>query len=165
MSADIEVGRVKITHRRDRCGYARYEFIPVLNLYPATALGNGPQEGETMAVRARRTTAVAARSHSPTLKTRIYRAATHPAAKATYVAIGAAGLAALAIAVFGPRRFQREIVQPMREKVADQAEKLWSEAKPLRAQLSGLIESAASESGREKLIRSFQSWIGHFRAT
>jgi len=118
-----------------------------------------------MAVRARRSTTVALRSHHPTLKTRLYRAATSPAAKATYVVVGTAGLAALAIAIFGPRRFQREIVKPVREAVSDQAERLWNEAKPLRTQLSGLIERAASESGREKLIRSFQSWIGHFRAT
>jgi len=118
-----------------------------------------------MAVRARRSTAVAVRSSPPTFKARLYRAATSPAAKATYVVVGTAGLAALAIAIFGPRRFQREIVRPVREAVSDQAEKLWSEAKPLRAQLSGLIERAASESGREKLVRNFQSWIGHFRAS
>ena len=117
-----------------------------------------------MAARARRSTAVAVRSRSP-LQRRIYQAATSPAAKVAYVAIGTMGLAALAIAVFGPRRFQREIVRPMQDAVSDQAEKLWSEARPLRAQLTGLIESAASESGREKLIRSFQSWIGHFRAS
>jgi hypothetical protein len=120
---------------------------------------------QIMAVRARRSTAIAARSHHPTLKTRVYRAATSPTAKIAYVAIGTAGLAALAIAIVGPRRFQREFVRPMRDAVSDQAEKLWSEAKPLRAQLSGLIERTTSESGREKLIRSFQSWIGHFRAT
>ena len=118
-----------------------------------------------MAVRARRSTAVALHSHSPTLRTRLYRAATSPAAKVTYIAVGTAGLAALAIAIFGPRRFQREIVKPVREAVSDQAERLWNEAKPLRCQLGGLIESAASEQGREKLIRSFQSWIGHFRAS
>ena len=118
-----------------------------------------------MAPRARRSTTVALRSHHPTLKTRIYRAATSPAAKATYIAVGTAGLAALAIAAFGPRRFQREIVRPMRDTVSDQAAKLWNDAKPLRTQLSGLIDSAATESGREKLIRSFQSWIGHFKAT
>ena len=118
-----------------------------------------------MAVRARRSTAIAARSHHPTVKARIYRAATSPAAKIAYVTIGTVGLAALAVAIVGPRRFQREFVRPVRDAVSDQAEKLWSEAKPLRAQLSGLIESATSESGREKLIRSFQSWIGHFRAT
>ena len=79
--------------------------------------------------------------------------------------MGSLGLAAIALAIFGPRRFQREILQPARSAVSDQAEKLWSEAQPLRAQLSGLIQSATSEPGREKLIRSFQSWIGHFRAT
>lgn len=118
-----------------------------------------------MAVRARRSTAIAVQSHHPALKSRIIRAATSPAAKITYVAIGTAGLAALAIAIFGPRRFQREIVQPMRNAVSDQTERLWSEAQPLRAQVSGLIERATTEAGREKLIRSFQNWIGHFRAT
>jgi hypothetical protein len=117
-----------------------------------------------MAVRARRSAAIAVRSHPPTLKARFTRAATSPAAKIAYVAIGALGLAALAVAIFGPRRFQREILQPVRNAVSEQAEKLWSEGRPLRAQLSGLIERAASEEGREKLIRSFQSWIGHFRA-
>lgn len=118
-----------------------------------------------MAVRAHRSTAVAIRHRPPSLKSRLYRAATSPAAKITYVTIGAMGVAALAIAIFGPRRFQREIVQPVREAVSDQAEKLWSEARPVREQLSGLIARAATETGREKLIRSFQSWIGHFRAT
>jgi hypothetical protein len=28
-----------------------------------------------------------------------------------------------------------------------------------------LIQRATSEAGREKLVRNFQSWIGHFRAT
>jgi NAD/NADP transhydrogenase alpha subunit len=95
----------------------------------------------------------------------MYRAATSPAAKATYVAIGTVGLAALAIAIFGPRRFQQQVVQPIRTSVSDQAERLWSEAQPLRRQLGGLIERAGNEAGREKLVRSFQSWIGHFKAT
>jgi NAD/NADP transhydrogenase alpha subunit len=118
-----------------------------------------PAESPVMATRARRA------SHSPSLTARAGRAAVSPAAKAAYVAIGAIGLAALAIAIFGPRRFQQEVVRPVRTAVSDQAERLWSEAQPLRAQLGGLIERATSESGREKLIRNFQSWIGHFKAT
>jgi hypothetical protein len=59
-----------------------------------------------MAVRARRSAALAVRSHHSTLKTRVYRAATSPAAKMAYVTIGAMGLAALAMAIIGPRRFQ-----------------------------------------------------------
>lgn len=105
-----------------------------------------------------------AHTASRPLSKRMYRAATSPAAKVVYVAAGSVGLAALAIAIFGPRRFQRVVVQPIRANVADQAERLWREAQPLRSQLSGLIERTGSEAGREKLVRSFQSWIGHFRA-
>jgi hypothetical protein len=118
-----------------------------------------------MAARTRRPPTAHPVSRPSRLTARIYQAATSPSAKAAYVAVGMVGLAGLAIAIFGPRRFQREVVQPVRTAVSDQAEKLWSEAQPLRAQLSSLIQRAASESGREKLVRSFQSWIGHFRAT
>ena len=115
---------------------------------------------------ARRRPVIAHRStHPPGPSRRAYRAATSPAARAAYVAIGMVGLAGLAIAIFGPQRFQRVVIQPVQSAVSDQAERLWSEARPLRTQLSGLIERASSETGREKLIRSFQSWIGHFRAT
>ena len=114
-----------------------------------------------MAHRVRRSAA----STRPGLAARTHRAAISPAAKAVYIAIGAAGLTGLAIAIFGSRRFERVIVQPVRTAVSDQAEKLWAEASPLRTQLVGLIERAASETGREKLIRNFQSWIGHFRAS
>ena len=94
----------------------------------------------------------------------LYRAATSPVAKAVYVGVAAAGLAALAIAIFGPKRFQREVVQPVRSAVADQTERLWAEAQPLRNQLASLMARATSEDTREKLVRSFQSWIGHFWA-
>ena len=107
---------------------------------------------------------VPVRARQPRQGGSFYRAATSPAAKAAYIAVGAVGLAALAIAIFGPKRFQRVVVQPVRAAVSDQAERLWSEARPLRAQIGGLIERAASEANREKLISSFQSWIGHFRA-
>jgi hypothetical protein len=115
---------------------------------------------------------MATRAHRPAITHRAFhstararRAATSSAAKAVYVAIGMVGLAGLAIAIFGPRRFQREFVRPAQAALSDQAERLWREAQPLRAQLGGLIARAGSESGREKLIRNFQSWIGHFKAT
>ena len=50
--------------------------------------------------------------HSRSLSMRVGRAATSPAAKAVYIAVGAVGLAALAIAIFGPRRFQRVVIHP-----------------------------------------------------
>ena len=127
-----------------------------LNLYPrATLPKRHLQKATLMATRARR----------PARSKKLARAAASPAAKAAYIAMASAGLAALAIAIFGPRRFQQEIVQPMRTGMSDQAEKLWREARPLRRQIGGLIGQVADEGGREKLVRSFQSWIGHFRAT
>lgn len=116
-----------------------------------------------MATRARRS--VPSRTASSTRSKKLARAAASPAAKAVYIAMASAGLAALAIGIFGPRRFQQEIVEPIRTSMSDQAEKLWRDARPLRRQIGGLIGQAADEAGREKLVRSFQSWIGHFRAT
>ena len=37
-------------------------------------------------------------------------------AKTAYVVIGTAGLAALAIALFGPKRLEREVIKPLRER-------------------------------------------------
>ena len=93
------------------------------------------------------------------------RAATSPAAKLAYVTIGACGLAALAVAIMGPQRFNRQLVRPAREAMNDQADRLWSDSRPLREQFGRLIDRLQSEASREKLVRSFQSWIGHFRAT
>ena len=121
------------------------------------------RKGTLMAARRRPPT------HAPSRRLRqgsaFYRVATSPAARAAYVGVAAVGLTALAIAIFGPKRFQQVVVQPVRTAVADQTERLWAEAQPLRNQFTNLIARAASEGTREKLVRSFQSWIGHFRAS
>ncbi len=101
----------------------------------------------------------------PRLKTQLMRAAVSPAARRAYVVVGAAGLAALAIAIFGPRRFQKEILAPVQNRVSDQASQLWTDAKPVRDQIAKLFERAQSSASREKLAQGFQSWIGHFKAT
>ena len=100
----------------------------------------------------------------PSLSGRLLRLAASPAARTAYVVIGTAGLAALAIALIGPRRLEREVLRPLRGAIEPQAEKLWVESRPLRDQIAGVFRSA-SPSGRERLVRSFQSWIGHFHAT
>jgi hypothetical protein len=99
------------------------------------------------------------------LKSQLIRAATSPTAKRTYAVVGTVGLAALAIAIFGPRRFERDVLKPVQNKVSDQASQLWADSRPLREQIGKLFARAQSESGREKLARSFQSWLGHFRAS
>jgi NAD/NADP transhydrogenase alpha subunit len=95
----------------------------------------------------------------------LIRCATSREAKMAYVAIGAIGLTALAVAIVGPRRIEQQVIRPIRGRVGQEAERLWSESRPLREQFAQLVQSAGSTAGRERLVRSFQSWIGHFRAT
>ena len=103
-------------------------------------------------------------SGRPTLATSLARMATGPKARAAYVTIGAVGLAAIAVAIVGPKRIEKDVIKPLRNAIEPQAEKLWADAKPLREQIAGLF-SAAPPSGRERLVRNFQSWIGHFHAS
>jgi hypothetical protein len=105
-----------------------------------------------------------AQHRSPSLTTSISRMAMSRPARTAYYIIGTAGLAALAVALIGPKRLEREVIKPLRGAIEPQAEKLWSDSKPLRDQIAGLFKSA-SPGGRERLVRSFQSWIGHFHAT
>ena len=95
---------------------------------------------------------------------RLMRLAVSRPARTAYVVIGTAGLAALAVALIGPRRIEREVIKPLRSAIEPQADRLWAESRPLREQIAGLFRSA-SPAGRERLVRSFQSWIGHFHAT
>ncbi|MBV9548461.1 MAG: hypothetical protein JO256_02165 [Alphaproteobacteria bacterium] len=91
------------------------------------------------------------------------RAAVSKPAKAAYVAIGTVGLAALAVAILGPKRLERDVLKPLQKAVGPQAEKLWEQTRPVRDQLAGIFRRAGGE--REKLARDFQSWVGHFRAS
>jgi hypothetical protein len=102
--------------------------------------------------------------HRPTLIDSLSRAAVSRPARTAYYIVGTAGLAALAVALVGPKRLQQDVIKPLRGALEPQAEKLWVESKPLREQIAGLFKSA-SPRGRERLVRSFQSWIGHFHAT
>src|ERR1700744_3710440 len=95
---------------------------------------------------------------------RVLRLAVSRPAKTAYVVIGTAGLAALAVALIGPKKLEREVLKPLRNAIEPQADRLWAESRPLREQIAGLVH-AASPTGRERLVKSFQSWIGHFHAT
>ena len=105
------------------------------------------------------------RSGRPSRSSGLVRAATSREAKIAYVVIGTVGLAALAVAIIGPKRIEREVIRPVRGKVEQEAERLWDESRPLREQMASLVNAAATPAGRERLVRSFQSWIGHFHAT
>lgn len=101
---------------------------------------------------------------SPSLLGTVSRLALSRPARAAYIAVGTVGLAALAVAVIGPKRIEKEVLKPLRGAIEPQAEKLWADSRPLRQQIASLFQSA-TPTGRERLVRSFQSWIGHFHAT
>jgi hypothetical protein len=100
----------------------------------------------------------------PSLAANLLRLASSRTARTAYVILGTAGLAALAVAVVGPKRLEREVFKPLRGAIEPQAEKLWADSRQLREQIAGLFQKA-SPSGRERLARNFQSWLGHFHAT
>lgn len=118
------------------------------------------------AIRSRRRpirTAVTKASSGSSLAASVSRIALSRPARAAYLVLGTAGLAAIAVALVGPKRIEREVLKPLRGATLPQAEKLWADAKPLRDQIAEIFKSAGP--GRERLVRSFQSWIGHFHAT
>lgn len=104
------------------------------------------------------------RSAPRSITTNLLRLAGSRTARAAFVVIGTAGLAALTIALIGPKRLEREVLRPLRGAIEPQAEKLWADSRPLREQIAGLFHSAGP-AGRERLVKNFQSWIGHFHAT
>jgi NAD/NADP transhydrogenase alpha subunit len=114
--------------------------------------------------RAVRAVEKARHSVSPSLITIASRLAFSRPAKVAYLTAGAVGLAALAVALIGPKRLEQEVLKPLRGAIEPKAEKLWADSRELREQIAGLFQSA-TPTGREKLARNFQSWIGHFRAT
>lgn len=99
-----------------------------------------------------------------TISSGLARLAASPAVRTGLVLIGTAGLAALAVAIVGPKRIERDVIKPLRGAIEPQAEKLWADSRELREQIAGLFHTA-TPSGRERLVKSFQSWIGHFHAT
>ena len=109
--------------------------------------------------------AVAARRPAPpSLATGLMKLAATRQARMAFATIGTIGLTALAVALVGPKRIEQDVIKPLRGKLEPQAEKLWADSKPLRDQIAGLFQSAGP-SGRDRLVRSFQSWVGHFHAT
>ena len=104
------------------------------------------------------------RAAAPSLGTSLMKLAASRRARNAFAVIGTIGLTALAVAMVGPKRIGQEVITPLRDKIEPQAEKLWADSQPLREQIAGLFQ-AANPSGRERLVRSFQSWIGHFHAT
>lgn len=87
------------------------------------------------------------------------------------VVVGVAGLAGLGIALFGPRRFQDEVIRPIENAtlvplaaaVAPQADRVWAETRPWRDHVARLLSSINTEEVREAIADRLSHWIDRLR--
>ena len=88
-----------------------------------------------------------------------------------FVVVGVVGLAALGVALFGPRRFQDEVVRPisaatfvpLAAAVAPQADRVWAETRPWRDRVARILDSINTEEVRERVAVQLKDWIDRFR--
>jgi hypothetical protein len=90
--------------------------------------------------------------------------ANNPTTRAIFIVIGTIGLAALAVAMVGPKRVKRETIDPIGDYLEPHYQKAWDNISPIREQMIALFEKVGPE-GRKQLARNLQSWMGHFRAS
>ena len=91
--------------------------------------------------------------------------------RAVFVVVGLVGLAALGVALIGPRRFQDEFVRPIRaatlvplsEAVTPTAQRAWEEARPWRDRVSRILASVNTDEVREQVAQRMKQWIDSFR--
>src|SRR4051794_1325116 len=100
-----------------------------------------PTRAESAPVRSRRrpvraVTQVHNDADQPSFAARLLLLANTRAARTAFVVVGTAGLAALAVAIVGPRRIEKDVIRPLRGAIEPQAEKLWAESKPVREQIA-----------------------------
>lgn len=88
-----------------------------------------------------------------------------------FVVAGMAGLAALAVAAFGSRRFRDEIVRPigaatyvpLAAAVAPQADRVWAETRPWRDHVARIFTSINTDEVREMVAERLTHWVDRFR--
>jgi len=87
------------------------------------------------------------------------------------VIVGVAGLAALGVALLGPRRFRDDFVRPisaatlvpLAAAVAPQADKVWAETRPWRDQVARVLSSINTEDVRDLIAQRLTQWVDRFR--
>jgi hypothetical protein len=81
------------------------------------------------------------------------------------------GLAALGIALFGPRRFRDEIIkpigaltyEPLAAAVAPQADRAWAETRAWRDRVGRILESINTADVRDQVAARLANWVERFR--
>jgi len=91
--------------------------------------------------------------------------------RTAFVVAGVIGLAALGIALLGPRRFRDEIVrpigalayEPLAAAVAPQADRAWAETRAWRDRVGRILESINTAEVRDQVASRLSDWIERFR--
>lgn len=96
--------------------------------------------------------------------------AVHPL-RAAFVVVGVVGLAALGVALFGPRRIRDEIIRPISSAtympiaaaVAPQADRVWAETRAWRDRVGRVLDSVNTSEVRELVADRLAQWIDRIR--
>jgi len=94
-----------------------------------------------------------------------------PLVRTAAIAVGIVGLAALAVALAGPRRVRDELLAPMSNAtwvpltaaVTPQAERAWAETRPWRDRLSNILASINTDEVRGLLADRLSHWFDRIR--
>jgi hypothetical protein len=88
-----------------------------------------------------------------------------------FVVVGVVGLAALGVALFGPRRLRDEIIRPisaatfvpLASAVTPQADRVWAETRPWRDRVARILASVNTDEVRERVAEQLKVWVDRFR--
>jgi hypothetical protein len=91
--------------------------------------------------------------------------------RTAFVVVGVVGLAALGIALLGPRRIRDEFIRPMAEvtyapvaaAVGPQADRAWAETRAWRDRVGRILDSINTSEVREMVASRLAQWIERFR--
>src|SRR5471032_751143 len=86
--------------------------------------------------------------------------------RTVFVVVGVVGLAALGVALFGPRRFRDEIIRPisaatfvpLTAAVSPQADRVWAETRHWRDRVGRVLASINTDEVREHLAEQLKDW-------
>ena len=91
--------------------------------------------------------------------------------RTAFVVVGVVGLAALGVALIGPRRFRDEIIRPIGSAayvpiaaaVAPQADRVWAETQAWRDRVGRILDSVNTAEVRELVAGRLAQWVERFR--
>jgi hypothetical protein len=94
-----------------------------------------------------------------------------PVLRTVVIVAGITGLAALGIALFGPRRFNEQVIRPigaatvvpLAAAMAPQADRVWAETRPWRDRVANILASINTEEVRAALAERLSHWVERFR--